>query len=124
MKYRVMVRKYGYADIEAANEKEARKKTDNMWDGEFDWAERDWQDAEIVDRLPIRVEYTDNHGGNDYIEYFRTIEDAKAFIDSDMETAIKDYFKGINYDCMISNDEMEVYEVDGDLYSKWVIVIE
>lgn len=48
-KYRVMVVKYGYATVESKNEEEARKKTDNMWDGEFDWAERDWQDSQIVE---------------------------------------------------------------------------
>lgn len=52
MKYKVMVRKYGYAEIEADSEKEALKKTDNMWDGEFGWAERDWEDAEIVEEIP------------------------------------------------------------------------
>ena len=81
MKYRVMVKKYGYAEVEAANEEEARKKTDNMWDGEFDWSERDWHDSKIVDQLPVRVEYTDHHGENDYITYFRTVEEAKAFIE-------------------------------------------
>lgn len=44
-KYRVMVVKYGYATVEAKNEEDARKKTDNMWDGKFDWTERDWQDS-------------------------------------------------------------------------------
>lgn len=48
-KYRVMVKKYGYATIDADTEEEARKKTDNMWDGEFDWATRHWNDAEIVE---------------------------------------------------------------------------
>ena len=48
-KYRVQVVKYGYADIDADSAEEARRKTDNMWDGEFDWAERDWRDAEIVE---------------------------------------------------------------------------
>ena len=124
MKYRVMVKKYGYAEVEAANEEDARKKTANMWDGEFDWAEHDWEDAEIVDQVPVRIEYTDNTGCNDYIKYCRTVEEAKAFINDDMETVIKDYPKGTNYDCMISDDEMEVYEINGNLYSKWVIVIE
>lgn len=49
MKYRVIVRKYGYAEIEAANVEETLKKTDNMWDGEFDQVDRSWEDAEIVD---------------------------------------------------------------------------
>lgn len=44
-----MVKKYGYATIDADTEEEARKKTDNMWDGEFDWATRHWNDAEIVE---------------------------------------------------------------------------
>ena len=61
MKYKVMVRKYGYAEIEADSEKEALKKTDNMWDGEFDWAERDWEDAEIVEdprnKKPVCITY-------------------------------------------------------------------
>ena len=48
-KYRVQVVKYGYAYIDADSAEEARRKTDNMWDGEFDWVERDWRDAEIVD---------------------------------------------------------------------------
>lgn len=49
--YRVMVVKYGYADIVACDEEEAKKKTNNMWDGEFDWAERDWRNAKIVEQL-------------------------------------------------------------------------
>lgn len=48
-KYRVMVVKYGYATVEAKNEEDARKKTDNMWDGKFDWTERDWQDSQVVE---------------------------------------------------------------------------
>lgn len=47
--YRVMIRKYGYATIKADSEEDARKKTSTMWDGEFDWATRDWNDSEIVE---------------------------------------------------------------------------
>lgn len=47
--YRVMVKKYGYATIKADSEEGARKKSANMWDGEFDWATRDWNDSEIVE---------------------------------------------------------------------------
>lgn len=54
-KYRVMVVKYGYATIDAENEKEACKKTNNMWDGEFDWAERDWEDSEIVENYDEEI---------------------------------------------------------------------
>lgn len=50
MIYRVMVRKYGYADVEAETEEAARRKTDEMWDGEFDWSERDWEDSEVVEK--------------------------------------------------------------------------
>lgn len=52
MKYRVMVKKYGFATVEADTEEEAMKKADEMWDGEFDWAERDWKDSEIVEDEP------------------------------------------------------------------------
>ena len=48
-KFRVMVRKYGYATIDADTEEEARKRTGDMWDGEFNWATRDWNDSEIVE---------------------------------------------------------------------------
>lgn len=51
MKHRVMVKKYGYATIEGDTEEEIRKKTGEMWDGEFDWAERDWQESEIVENF-------------------------------------------------------------------------
>lgn len=46
--YRVMVKKYGYADIEAETPEEAKKKVAEMIDFEFDWSEIDWHDAEIV----------------------------------------------------------------------------
>lgn len=46
--YEVCVPKYGYAEVKAHSEEEALRKTDEMWDDEFDWAERDWRDAEIV----------------------------------------------------------------------------
>lgn len=49
MKRRVMVAKYGYATVEGDTDEEIRKKTATMWDGEFDWAERDWKDSEIVE---------------------------------------------------------------------------
>ena len=46
--YEVCVPKYGYAEVKAHSEEEALRKTDEMWDDEFDWSERDWRDAEIV----------------------------------------------------------------------------
>lgn len=49
MKYRVMVIKYGYATVEADTEEDARKKTNEMREGEFDWTERDSEDSEIVE---------------------------------------------------------------------------
>lgn len=49
MIYHMMVKKYGYADVEADSEEEAKKRTENMWDAEFDWAERTADDAEVVE---------------------------------------------------------------------------
>ena len=45
--YRVMVIKYGYADIEADNEVDAMDIADNMYDDEFQWS--DAGEAEIVE---------------------------------------------------------------------------
>ena len=45
--YRVMVVKYGYADIKADNETDALDWADNMYDDEFQWT--DAGDAEIVE---------------------------------------------------------------------------
>lgn len=49
MERRVMVKKYGYATVKGDTNEEIRKKTADMWDGEFDWATRDWHDSEIVE---------------------------------------------------------------------------
>lgn len=46
--YKVMVKKYGFADIKAKTEDAARRKTDKMDDDEFSWAERDWKESEVV----------------------------------------------------------------------------
>lgn len=51
MERRVMVKKYGFATVKGDTEEEIRKKTDNMWDGEFDWATRDWHDSVIVENF-------------------------------------------------------------------------
>lgn len=49
MERRVMVKKYGFATVKGDTDEEIRKKTATMWDGEFDWATRAWQDSEIVE---------------------------------------------------------------------------
>lgn len=46
---RVMVVKYGYATVSGTSEQEILMKTDQMCDCEFDWSERNWKDAEIVE---------------------------------------------------------------------------
>lgn len=55
-KYHVMVKKYGYSTIRANSENEAKKKTENMWDGEFDWSERNFGDAEIIEECDEETE--------------------------------------------------------------------
>ena len=47
--YRVMVIKYGFAIVEAENEREAIEIAEDMQDNDFDWS--DFDDAEIVEEI-------------------------------------------------------------------------
>lgn len=47
--FRVMVVKYGFADIEAETEKEAESMIGNMKDSEFDWS--DFDDGQVVEEV-------------------------------------------------------------------------
>lgn len=47
--YRVMVVKYGYAEIEAENEKEALELIGDMDDMDFDWS--DFDDEQVVEEI-------------------------------------------------------------------------
>lgn len=47
--YRVMVIKYGYADVEAENEDEALNLIDDMDDRDFDWT--DFDDGQVVEEI-------------------------------------------------------------------------
>lgn len=49
MKYRTMVVKYGYAEVEAENEAEALEKTSNLKDENFDWTYFD--DEQVVEEI-------------------------------------------------------------------------
>lgn len=46
-KMRVMVIKYGYAEVDAETGEDAIELTQNMDDSEFDWS--DFDDAQVVD---------------------------------------------------------------------------
>ncbi len=48
-KYRVMCKKYGWADVEASSEEEALEKAEQMSDHGFDWSDAD--DHEVVERV-------------------------------------------------------------------------
>ena len=48
-KYRIMVVKYGYAEVEAENEAEALEKTKGMSGSEFDWS--DFYDEQVVEEV-------------------------------------------------------------------------
>ena len=47
--YRVMVIKYGYAEVEAENETEALELIDDMNDKDFDWS--DFDDGQVVEEI-------------------------------------------------------------------------
>lgn len=47
--YRVMVVKYGYAEVEAENETEALELINDMDDGDFDWS--DFDDGQVVEEI-------------------------------------------------------------------------
>ena len=47
--YRVMVIKYGFADIEAESETEALDLVDDMDDEDFDWS--DFDDGQVVEEI-------------------------------------------------------------------------
>lgn len=47
--YRVMVIKYGFADVEAENEAEALNLIDDMYDKDFDWS--DFGDGQVVEEI-------------------------------------------------------------------------
>ena len=47
--YRVMVIKYGFADVEAENEDEALNLIDDMDDSDFDWT--DFDDGQVIEEV-------------------------------------------------------------------------
>lgn len=47
--YRVMVVKYGFADVEAESEAEALNLIDDMYDKDFDWS--DFGDGQVVEEI-------------------------------------------------------------------------
>lgn len=47
--YRVMVVKYGFAEVEAENENEALELIDDMQDKDFDWS--DFDDGQVVEEV-------------------------------------------------------------------------
>lgn len=47
--YRIMVVKYGWAIVEAEDEKEALELVEDMQDKDFDWS--DFDDAEVVEEV-------------------------------------------------------------------------
>lgn len=49
MKYRMMVVKYGWAEVEAENEAEALEKTRNLSDENFDWS--DFDDEQVAEEI-------------------------------------------------------------------------
>ena len=48
-KYRIMVVKYWYADVEAIDESDALNLVDDMQENDFDWT--DFDDAEIIEEI-------------------------------------------------------------------------
>lgn len=55
MEFRVMITRCGFATVDAANEEEALKKTQNLCESDFDWERFSdcVESAEIVEELPI-----------------------------------------------------------------------
>lgn len=48
-KYRIMVVKYGFAEVEAESENEALELIDDMQDKDFDWS--DFDDGQVVEEV-------------------------------------------------------------------------
>lgn len=48
---RVMVKRYGFAEIPSASDEEALEKVKSMGSSELDWGSMDADDAEVVDVL-------------------------------------------------------------------------
>lgn len=54
---RVMVKRYGFAQIPSNSDKEALEKVKLMGRGDFDWGDVDTDDAEVIDVM-------DEHGNS------------------------------------------------------------
>jgi len=54
---RVMVKRYGFADVPSESDAQALEKVKDMGHSDFDWGDVDTDDAEIVDVL-------DEHGNS------------------------------------------------------------